>query len=359
MRPRILQAYLLRGLAASFAGVASLLLIVLVIGQVPTVLNRAVTREIAPELIGKVVALVTIANSPAVLPISLLLAIVLTLGRLGSDNELTAMRAGGVSVLAVLVPVLLLALPLALVQGAVSLRVAPQSYCAALKMRSQAARNIALGTIRPGVFQGFGAGSTYFVGSVDPDGTLHDVFVKRGEGAAIELILAARGRLVPYAAEDRLQLRLSDGRRYEGIPGSGRFRILTFAEYEAWFALPSEVGKCERPDSQTTASLFASREPAMRAELNWRLALPVSVLVLALLAVPMSRTRPRQGRYARVPLALGVFFLYFFSMIGLTSLSTRNPALGAPLLWTLQVVMLAAALAGIARQQGWWRARRR
>ncbi len=46
-------------------------------------------------------------------------------------------------------------------------------------------------------------------------------------------------------------------------------------------------------------------------KLHWRLTLPIMCLVLALIAVPLARLRPRQGRYARVWLAVLIFFFYY------------------------------------------------
>jgi lipopolysaccharide export system permease protein len=350
--PRILYRYLLRSLVLSWAGVAGVLLTVLVVSQLPTVLNRALSKEIAPEVVWQVTAWITLANMPAVLPISLLLAVVLTLGRLGSDSELTAMRAGGVSILGLLVPVALLAVPLAIVQGAITLHFAPDALCNVVKARSQAARTLALGPVRAGVFQPFGSGSSYFVGKVDADGTLHDLFISRGDTGPVEVILASRGSVAAFPDQDRLRLQLFDGRRYEGTPGTANFRILSFEGYEAWIPLPTIVGRCERPDSRPTSELWGSSVPAERAELNWRLGMAATLLVLALLSVPLSIIRPRQGRLARVPAALGLFFVYFFGSIGLTTFSARNAALGPPLFWLLHAVVLAAALAWIARRQG-------
>jgi lipopolysaccharide export system permease protein len=350
--PGILYRYLLRSLAASWAGVAGILLLVLVISQVPNVLNRALTREIAPELVVQVTAWITLANMPAVLPISLLLAIVLTLGRLGSDSELTAMRAGGVSMLGLLVPVALLTAPLALLQGAITLQLAPQALCSVLKARSQAARSLALGPVRAGVFQPFGSGSSYFVSRVDTDGTLHDLFISRGDSGPVEVILAARGRVSAFPEQDRLRLQLFDGRRYEGSPGTANFRILSFDGYEAWIPLPTMAGRCDRPDSRPTAALFASSVAAERAELNWRLGMTATLLVLALFAVPLAIIRPRQGRLARVPAALGVFVVYFLTAISLTTYTARNPALGSVLFWALHALVLLVGAVWLAARQG-------
>jgi lipopolysaccharide export system permease protein len=354
MRSRRLLGYLFRSLLASWATVAGVLLLVLAVQQVSKLLERVVSRQLAPDVLWQALGWATLANLPTILPISLLLAVVLAFGRLASDSELTAMRACGLSPLGLLLPVSLIALPLAGVQAAVALHYGPDAMCSGLKARSQVERTLALGPVQPGVFQSFSGDSTYFIRAVDADGTLRNVFIERaGRDGEVEILLALRGRLEPYPEQNLIRLRLFDGRRYAGRPGTAAFRILEFEEYQASIPLPVTAGRCTRVESRPTAELVAAGDPEGRAELNWRLGMPVTILLLALLSVPLSAIRPRQGRFVRMPAALGIFFVYISTAIGLTSWSVRNPQSGPVLFWTLHGVVLVAGLAWLARQQGW------
>lgn len=75
--------------------------------------------------------------------------------------------------------------------------------------------------------------------------------------------------------------------------------------------VPPMTSKTGELDAIPTAKLWSATDPDMHAEFHWRLAAPIMVFVLALLAVPLSRLRPRQGRYARIWLAIVVYFIYF------------------------------------------------
>ncbi len=349
-----LTRYLFHSLLASWATVAGVLLLVLVVQQVAALLERIVDRQIAPEIMWQVLGWATVANLPTILPVSLLLGVVLALGRLASDSELTAMRACGLSPIRLLVPVALLTLPLALVQAAVALHFGPEATCNALKARSQVERTLALGPVKPGVFQAFGGGSVYFVEEVAPDGELRNVFIERGEGDAdVEIILARRGRIEPLIESDLLRLRLFDGQRYAGVPGRADFRVLEFEVYEARIPLPAATGRCERADARPIAALVSSAKGEERAELSWRIGLPVILLALGLLSVPLSAVKPRQGRFVRVPAALALFFVYLFSTIGLTTWSGRNPGIGPALFWALHAGVLLVGFLWLAAQQGW------
>ena len=103
---------------------------------------------------------------------------------------------------------------------------------------------------------------------------------------------------------------LFDGERYEGIPGERNFRIVRFAENTIPVRLPEMSGGVMKLDGVPTRALFASTKPDLRGELHWRLALPIMAVVMGLIAVPLARLRPRQGRYARVGYAILIFFVY-------------------------------------------------
>jgi lipopolysaccharide export system permease protein len=145
---------------------------------------------------------------------------------------------------------------------------------------------------------------------VNPDGTLRNVFVERNRGPRVEVALAERARHAVTADGMTHTITLYDGERYEGVPGTPQFRILRFAEHVVPIQVPAPTDVIKNIEAQPTQSLLGSDDPEKRAELHWRVALPTMSLILTLLAVPLSRLRPRQGRYSRVWLAVLVYFIY-------------------------------------------------
>jgi lipopolysaccharide export system permease protein len=126
----------------------------------------------------------------------------------------------------------------------------------------------------------------------------------------VEVALADRARHSVTADGMTHTITLYDGERFEGVPGSPEFRIVRFAEHVVPIQVPTPNDAIKNIEAQPTYALLGSTDPEKRAELHWRLALPVMCLVLTLVAVPLSRLRPRQGRYARVWLAIMVYFVY-------------------------------------------------
>jgi lipopolysaccharide export system permease protein len=103
---------------------------------------------------------------------------------------------------------------------------------------------------------------------------------------------------------------LFNGRRYEGVPGRNDFRVIEFREHGIPISTPTDAAGTKDPDTKPTRELLGSNDPSDIAQLQFRASTPIMALVLALIAVPLSRLRPRQGRYARVGFAIVVYFVY-------------------------------------------------
>jgi len=192
-----------------------------------------------------------------------------------------------------------------------TLVLAPNATARALSLRNAALRAGQFAPISPGKFRTFGGGSAVvYAEDVNPDGTLGHVFVERNRGPLVEVALADRARHAVTPDGMTHTITLYDGERFEGVPGSLQFRIVRFAEHVVPVQVPAFSDVVKNLEAQPTRSLLESRDPNKRAELHWRIAMPLMCIVLTLLAVPLGRLRPRQGRYARVWLAVVIYFLY-------------------------------------------------
>jgi lipopolysaccharide export system permease protein len=133
--------------------------------------------------------------------------------------------------------------------------------------------------------------------------------VQRETAGRIEVALAETATY-SKASQGMHLVTLFNGRRYEGVPGKEDFRVIEFREHGIPIAAPSETVDITDPDTKPTAALLGSDAPADVAQMQFRTSAPLMALVLTLIAVPLSRLRPRQGRYARVGFAIVVYFVY-------------------------------------------------
>jgi lipopolysaccharide export system permease protein len=209
------------------------------------------------------------------------------------------------------VPVSLLTVLVTLIMTWLTLFLAPQSISRSLSLRAAALQQGQFAPVVPGKFRTFGGSDVVvYAENVDPDGTLRNVFVERNRDGTVEVALAKRARHAVGRDGMTHTITLFDGERYEGVPGSPRFFIMHFDEGLIPVEVPKLSDTVTALEASPTLALIESAKKENRAELHWRIAMPVMCVVLTLLAVPLSRLRPREGRYARLLQAILIYFIY-------------------------------------------------
>jgi lipopolysaccharide export system permease protein len=356
---RIIERYLLREVLLSWVGVTLVLLVILLSNQLATVLSRAAEGGFSGNVVLVLLWLAAIQQLVGLIPLGLFLAVMLSLGRLYHESELTAMRACGLGNRQLLRPVLVLAILAAGLMGWLALLVAPSASQRAVDLRSQAVREARFASLQPGKFRSFGGNSNivFYAESADAQGVLHNVYAERTLGEQLEIWTAQRA-VQQGIGEQQQTFVLYDGQRYEGAPGGSEFRIMEFKEAGIPVSLPDVSANADRMDMRTTASLWNSTAAEDHAELHLRRAQPLFALILALLAVPLAKLRPRQGRYARLASFILVYLLYrglitFGDNLLLTG--KVSPALG--LWWVHAVALLTAWWLWRETPMQWWRLR--
>jgi lipopolysaccharide export system permease protein len=341
----ILSRYVLREVVTAWLVVTGVLLVILLANEVVAVMERAAANQYPQSIVLELIGLSSLQYLSIVIPVGLLLGVVLAFGRLYHDSEIAAALACGAGPRTLYAPVALLAIVVAAGLAWLSLVLAPAATDQALNLRNAALRAGQLAPIASGKFRGFGAGTkaVLYAQSVASDGTLGDVFLERNDGEQVEVALAARATHAVTADGLTHILTLYDGERFEGVPGSPQFRIVRFVEHVVTLQIPPVTDVVRDLEARPTAGLRHSQDRAERAELHWRISMPIMCLVLALLAVPLSKLRPRQGRYARVWVAVLIFFIYYnLATTGRTWIARGTLPEAVGLWWTHVVVALLA-----------------
>ncbi len=308
----LIQRYVGREIVLAVAGVTGVLLAILLTNQLVAVLRRAAEGQIPTSVVLELLWLGAARNITVILPIGLLLGVVIALGRLHHDSEMTAARACGIGDRALYLPVLALGAAFAALAGWLANYAAPQAAQRVFEIRAEADRTAAVRGLAPGRFRNLGGNTTLYFASSQPDGTLRDVFIQQVDPVSgrIAVTTAQTATYRPTADGLTWVVTLQNGRRREGLPGDARWRTLEFSEQRIPVMLSAPPGSQQRVDALPTIALARSTQPREVAELHWRLATPIMVLLLALLSVPLAQLAPRQGRYGRVPWALLVYFVY-------------------------------------------------
>ena len=354
---RILDRYIFREIAMTWFGVTMVLLLILLTNQFARTLGDVAKGKLPKYAAFDVIGLSVVQYLTILIPIGLFLATMLALGRLYRDSEMPAMMACRVGPAGIYRPLVWLMVPLVVGVAWLSIEGAPLAMQAVDRIGAEAKRDADLASIEPGKFTVFGPDRAVVYGSrVTPEGFLEKVFMQRqSKNGLIEVVLAELGEVVESDDPDVRFLVLHDGRRYEGIPGTTGFRIIEFTEHGITYRLPSLKASAPRAKSMAFMDLLRSDELEHVAEFQWRLGVPISTIILAILAVPLSRSRPREGRYGRLALGLLVFIIYLNMMSAAKSWIEQgaiSPALG---IWWVHGCMLLFALVLLGVQNGYHR----
>ncbi len=328
------------------------LLLILLTNQFARVLGDVAKGKLPKDAAFDVIGLSAAQYLTILVPIGLFLAIMLALGRLYRDSEMPAMMACRVGPSGIYRPLTWLLVPLALSVAWLSIDLGPRALQTIERVGAEARREADLASIEPGRFVSIGPDNAVVYGErISEDGLMENVFLQRRlDNGQLEVVVARLGEQVESDDPDIRFLVLHDGRRYEGIPGTSEFRVVEFLEHGIPYRLPSLDPPDPRPRAMPFRSLMQSDELEHIAEMQWRIGVPLATIILAILAVPLSRTRPRSGRYGKIAIGLLVFIIYLNMLSAAKAWIEQGvvpPSLG---LWWVHGGLLLLAVGLLAKQ---------
>lgn len=317
----IIYRYLCRELLTATFAVCVVLLLILINGRFVKYLAQAVVGDMEPTVIFAVIGYRVPGFLELTLPLAFFLSVMLAFGRLYVENEMSVLKACGVSEKRLLGYTLSVATVIALLVGWLSLSVAPSGMQKAETLLSAQKEKNELDKLQPKKFYSFrnGSGVTY-VEDVTEQQELKEVFMAMSTGDAededsqLVLVVAERGRQKLSGDGEQRYLVLDKGYRIEGIPGQHEYMVTRFEEYGSRIVDDRGMGRKIETDAIPTNALFFSEDLELQAALQWRFSIPLMVIVVTLLAVPLSRTNPRQGRFAKLLPAVFLYFAYLVSL---------------------------------------------
>lgn len=363
---RILDRYIFREVTLTWIAVTLVLLVILLSNQLARVLSQAAANDFTAEVVVSLIVLTSAGHLSVIVPVGFFLAIMLALGRLYHESEMTAIQSCGVGPAGLYRPIALLGALIVAVLAWLSFWAIPAAMARAQAIRTEALREAQLGALEPGRFRTFGGGNVVFYAEhIDADGILHNVNVfvdhsqddaaghqdagPQPEGGRMEVWVAARAEQRGVGQSEQTFV-LYDGERYEGVPGDGQFSIMRFSEGGIPLRMTALGGAARKVEMKPLRELLASQAAEDRAELQWRLSTPLSSLVLMLLAVPLARLRPRQGRFGRIGIALLVYFVYSQLLAAARTWVEADVGPRFAGLWWVHAVALCASLWLLVRE---------
>jgi len=308
----ILQKYLLREWSRTFAAVSAVMLVVMFGMTIGELLNDIAKGRVPPGLLGEMLLL----NMPDVLnmilPLGVFVAVIWVLGRFHRDQEMTVMRASGFNWQMMLRPLFNLLLPVAVIVFVIGVFVAPSAAQMAQQKLEKAFRTAAEWGLQTGQFHELQNGNVIlYVEAVEKDGrTLRNIFIQQRDAEREQIWIAETGYYWLDADNGVRYLTLENGQITEGGQETLDFRIVQFSRNDLRLPEPEYKSSAPDIDSRPSMDLIFSSLPQEAAEIQWRISPAIGIIVLGLLAMPLSHSAPKEGRGGRVVLGVFAYTIY-------------------------------------------------
>lgn len=354
MGSRLLSRYLLRESAAAWVAVLAVLLLVMLASRSVRFLTAAAEGSIPPDLVAQVVLLSGLQYLMLITPISLLLGVMLAMGRLYKDQEITAATACGVGLGRLAQPFAVLAVIAALLTAMLSLDLGPRAGRAVDRLTQEAREQISYAPFESGRFSTMADGEAVFYAERARDGgtAFETVFIHADMPEFSGTVVARDGSQRVLAGDGAREIALHQGMAYQQRESALAWDIVAFEEFVLRLTPPPLMYSPSKTKIESTQALLARGDDEAMAEVHWRVAAPVAVLLMVLIAVPLSHVGPRQGRYSKLVLGLLVYLVYANLMgAGQTALE-RGVLPMAVGLWPIHALALGLGTWLCARRAG-------
>lgn len=342
---KIIEKYLIRELLVPFLVVISILVALFVSFSTARILAGAVTETLGMVAMLQLVMLKTIVALEVLVPISFYVAIIYGLSRLSRDQEINILRTVGFGDNRILYTVLLIAIPVSIISGTLSLYARPWAYAESYILDAQAQAELNAKRFQAGRFYGSeNSGRVIFVQAKDDSGTRMEQvfhFIKK-EGISEIVVAEEAFQQQQLSLEQRPSIELFNGYIYrlaypESKDSAIQYEKLTYYN-------ESEQSKWHRRKAAPTHMLWDSELSRDIAELQWRLSRPVATILLALIAVSFTRVSPRQDKSDKTFLLAAVAFAVYYNLSGLAQTWVEQGVVAAiPGVWWLYLLLFVIA----------------
>lgn len=274
------------------------------------ILTKAIEGEVASETVFSLLGLKTIAAIAILTPPSTFMAVLSVLGRMYRDHEMSVLASAGVGSRRIIQAMSWVIIPIFFFAVVMALEVMPWSERKSQELIARDTQTHDIRGIKPGRFNEFSSGDiVLYAEEMDEDQNMRKIFVQNSKISSSSVVLANSGRLHKAENGDNFVI-LNNGRRYQGTPGKQTYTISEFDEYGVRISGPEEVSDALKREAMPTLALFTAGKPRELAELQKRIAIPLGVIALAILAVPLARISPRQGAYGAIFYAFIIYIVY-------------------------------------------------
>jgi lipopolysaccharide export system permease protein len=347
----IVFRYLSREVLVTLSAVSAVLLVIIMSGRFIKYLAQAASGALDPGVLFLIMGFRLPGFLQLILPLGLFLGILLAYGRLYLESEMTVLAATGMSQQRLLWMTLAPAALVSLLVAWLSFSLAPQGATQFQLLINKQDAMTEFDTLVPGRFQLLRDGSrvTYTETMTDDRINLGGVFIsekkldeKKDHG--ITVLVGEKGRQ-EIKPDGNRYLILENGYRYDGNPGQADYRVIKDDTYGALLPKPEISDEITDRDAIPTSELLSGEDTARnKAELQWRVSLPILVFIVTLMAVPLARVNPRQGRFLKLLPAILLYMAYLTILIAARGALEKGKIPMVLGLWWVHAIFLSIGL---------------
>ena len=311
--------YIMRNLVTYFCVITFIIGLVVFGNQFVLTVQESIDRGIPFQELMPLISFNMIRDVPVILVLSIFLAVIITISQLYKNSEAIVMNSIGLgdkAFLSAIKPLVIILFLFVLFLTAYAVPWAKQQKSAAEEETKNASE---FSFITEGKFESFKNGDIVFYASestsIDVDGVqnMEEIFIYASENGNPVIVLASDAKKYIDPKSKSIYLRLRDGVRYQGLPSSENINILNFDSYDLEIVsgeVQKSIATFTEIEEKTTLDLLKQGGLLAIAELQWRLSLPLSILILVVFAVYLGKTSPRGGKGINILIGIFVFMLY-------------------------------------------------
>ncbi len=325
--------YLVWEITKSQTAILLVLMLIFFSQRLVRIVAAAADGDIPASLVLSLLGFGMPAMAQLILPLSLFLGILMALGKLYTESEITAMQACGLGKKTLVISVLILAIITSVVAAVNAIWFGPWSAKHQDKILAEVKSNPSLAAMVEGQFQVYQNGSlVLFIGDISKQQASRFFLAQlRPDGnQRPSIVVADQGKMQERADGSKVIL-FNSGTRYEGSALLRDFRITDFTDYKAVLSHQKVTIESSDAAHMSMSQLRSGTQPEFLVELHWRLTLIFSVIIMALLVVPLSAVNPRQGRILSMLPAILLYLIFFLTQSTLRSRASAGTF--APLVW--------------------------
>ena len=360
-----LRRYFLREMTVPFLYGIGVFTFILLIARMLKLVELVVNRGVSVLDIAKLFAYILPTFLEVTVPMALLLAVLLSFGRLSADSEVVALKTSGISLYQMIVPVLLFTLVVHLASLFLAIYARPWGNGRLKAGLYEIVKTRASAGLKERVFTDDFAGLVIYVEHLEPPGDqLSGVLIADSRDLnQRNTVLAKRGFLVSNEATHTVTLRLLDGTIHTFVPDERSYHKTDFSVYDVTLNLAAALAKFSQREKDAQEMTLGELRTAIKektaagrsanaelVELHRKFSVPFACVVFGLVAVPLGIQPARAVKSRGFSVSLVLIFLYYLLLTAGETLAEKGALPPVVALWLpnalfglLGIVLLVAA----------------